>query len=149
MFSKEEPKGVDCIEHFKTMQDCFREHPDIYGAELIDDEDDLAAPEESNAPAPGAQHAVDVAREKINDTVEHAADAISTDASKVVSKAQKNAEDVAAPSTKPKQGPTHSHSDSDDNHRRSVLGDEGGDLVPKAAHDARSEPENVGTKTQK
>ncbi|CZT23539.1 related to Mitochondrial intermembrane space import and assembly protein 40 [Ramularia collo-cygni] len=38
VFSKEEPKGVDCIEHFKTMQNCFREHPDIYGAELDDDE---------------------------------------------------------------------------------------------------------------
>ena len=38
VFSKEEPKGVDCIEHFKTMQNCFREHPDIYGGELDDDE---------------------------------------------------------------------------------------------------------------
>ena len=39
VFSQEEPKGVDCIEHFKTMQNCFREHPDVYGAELEDDED--------------------------------------------------------------------------------------------------------------
>lgn len=38
VFSKEEPKGVDCIEHFKAMQTCFREHPDVYGAELEDDE---------------------------------------------------------------------------------------------------------------
>ena len=38
VFSKEEPKGVDCIEHFKNMQNCFRDHPDVYGAE-IDDED--------------------------------------------------------------------------------------------------------------
>lgn len=38
VFSKEEPKGVDCIEHFKTMQNCFREHPDTYGAELDDEE---------------------------------------------------------------------------------------------------------------
>nr|POF02092.1 mitochondrial intermembrane space import and assembly protein 40 [Quercus suber] len=38
VYSKEEPKGVDCIEHFKTMQNCFREHPEIYGSELDEDE---------------------------------------------------------------------------------------------------------------
>jgi hypothetical protein len=29
--SDKEPKGVDCIEKFKGMQECFREHPDVYG----------------------------------------------------------------------------------------------------------------------
>lgn len=29
---------MDCIEHFKGMQDCFREYPEIYGGELEDDE---------------------------------------------------------------------------------------------------------------
>jgi intermembrane space import and assembly protein 40 len=38
VFSKDEPKGVDCIEQFKMMQNCFREHPDVYGSELEDDE---------------------------------------------------------------------------------------------------------------
>ncbi|EMC96367.1 hypothetical protein BAUCODRAFT_107940 [Baudoinia panamericana UAMH 10762] len=38
VYSKDEPKGVDCIEHFKTMQNCFRDHPDVYGAELEDEE---------------------------------------------------------------------------------------------------------------
>ena len=53
VYSTEEPKGMDCIDKFKWvlrgrpwgaadghrgMQDCFREHPDIYGEEL--DEDD-------------------------------------------------------------------------------------------------------------
>ena len=40
VFSKEEPKGMDCIEHFKTMQGCFREHPEEYGSELEEDEVD-------------------------------------------------------------------------------------------------------------
>lgn len=40
VYSKEEPKGVDCIEKFKGMQDCFRAHPDIYGAELEDEEEE-------------------------------------------------------------------------------------------------------------
>lgn len=30
VFSEQEPKGIDCIEKFKAMQDCFREHPDVY-----------------------------------------------------------------------------------------------------------------------
>jgi hypothetical protein len=38
VFSKEEPKGMDCIDNFKKMQDCFREHPDVYAGELADDE---------------------------------------------------------------------------------------------------------------
>lgn len=53
VFSQEEPKGVDCIEHFKTMQNCFREHPDVYGAELDDDEEGAAeALEGETAPVP-------------------------------------------------------------------------------------------------
>ncbi|KAL1869215.1 Oxidoreductase [Paecilomyces lecythidis] len=40
VYSTEEPKGMDCIEKFKGMQDCFRQHPDVYGAELDDDEVD-------------------------------------------------------------------------------------------------------------
>lgn len=43
VFSKEEPKGVDCIENFKAMQNCFREHPDVYGGELDDDGSDEGA----------------------------------------------------------------------------------------------------------
>ncbi|KAL9000454.1 MAG: hypothetical protein Q9169_000971 [Polycauliona sp. 2 TL-2023] len=38
VYSKEEPKGMDCIEHFKGMQDCFREYPEVYGGELEEDE---------------------------------------------------------------------------------------------------------------
>lgn len=31
VFSEDEPKGINCVEKFKAMQDCFREHPDVYG----------------------------------------------------------------------------------------------------------------------
>ena len=31
VFSEKEPKGIDCVEKFKGMQDCFKEHPDVYG----------------------------------------------------------------------------------------------------------------------
>ncbi|RCI08664.1 hypothetical protein L249_4668 [Ophiocordyceps polyrhachis-furcata BCC 54312] len=53
VYSNEEPKGMDCIEKFqyvRSMQDCFREHPDVYGAELEDDE----LPEEAAMEAPAA-----------------------------------------------------------------------------------------------
>jgi intermembrane space import and assembly protein 40 len=40
VYSTEEPKGMDCIEKFKGMQECFREHPDIYGDELAGEEDE-------------------------------------------------------------------------------------------------------------
>ncbi|ODV86629.1 hypothetical protein CANARDRAFT_27055 [[Candida] arabinofermentans NRRL YB-2248] len=39
VYSKEEPKGIDCIEKFKNMQDCFRKHPEVYSEELRDDEE--------------------------------------------------------------------------------------------------------------
>ncbi|KAE8150215.1 hypothetical protein BDV25DRAFT_154815 [Aspergillus avenaceus] len=47
VYSQEEPKGMDCIEKFKGMQDCFRQYPEVYGAELEDDE---AAPAEGEQP---------------------------------------------------------------------------------------------------
>lgn len=31
VYSEKEPKGIDCVEMFKAMQDCFRTHPDVYG----------------------------------------------------------------------------------------------------------------------
>ncbi|KAJ2856219.1 Oxidoreductase [Coemansia erecta] len=40
VYSEEEPKGMDCIDAFKAMQECFREHPEEYAAELADDEDE-------------------------------------------------------------------------------------------------------------
>ncbi|GAA5978684.1 hypothetical protein JCM5350_002481 [Sporobolomyces pararoseus] len=41
VYSEAEPKGVDCVEKFRKMQECFRKHPDIYGndSDDLDDED--------------------------------------------------------------------------------------------------------------
>lgn len=36
--SKTEPKGLDCHELFKAMQECFQAHPEKYGAILEDDD---------------------------------------------------------------------------------------------------------------
>ncbi|KAI0508849.1 hypothetical protein F5B22DRAFT_377889 [Xylaria bambusicola] len=43
VYSQEEPKGMDCIDKFQHMQDCFRLHPEVYGDELADDEEAGAA----------------------------------------------------------------------------------------------------------
>ncbi|KLO06677.1 hypothetical protein SCHPADRAFT_945892 [Schizopora paradoxa] len=40
VYSEEEPKGINCVEKFKAMQDCFRAHPETYGEELTNDDDD-------------------------------------------------------------------------------------------------------------
>jgi len=39
VFSTEEPKGMDCIDKFQNMQQCFQRHPDVYKGELEDDEE--------------------------------------------------------------------------------------------------------------
>ncbi|KAB8234077.1 Oxidoreductase [Aspergillus alliaceus] len=64
VYSEEEPKGMDCIEKFKGMQDCFRQYPEVYGAELEDDEE-AGAGEAAAAPAPEgeAQNAQPLATE--------------------------------------------------------------------------------------
>ncbi|KAL4927265.1 coiled-coil-helix-coiled-coil-helix domain-containing protein [Aspergillus undulatus] len=54
VYSEEEPKGIDCIDKFKAMQDCFRAHPDVYGAELEDDDEAPAAAPSEPAPVDAA-----------------------------------------------------------------------------------------------
>ncbi|WFD31074.1 hypothetical protein MSPP1_002105 [Malassezia sp. CBS 17886] len=38
VFSEKEPKGIECVDKFKLMQDCFREHPEVYAQEIEADE---------------------------------------------------------------------------------------------------------------
>ncbi|KAK1573593.1 CHCH domain-containing protein [Colletotrichum navitas] len=53
VYSKEEPKGMDCIEKFQGMQSCFRKYPEVYGAELADDDEYQEGAEDAR-PAPDA-----------------------------------------------------------------------------------------------
>lgn len=45
-------------EYFRGMQDCFRQHPDMYGSELEDDEDELEEElrAETSPSSPDAPH---------------------------------------------------------------------------------------------
>ncbi|GAA5992665.1 hypothetical protein JCM10908_002716 [Rhodotorula pacifica] len=40
VYSEAEPKGIDCVERFRNMQTCFRKHPDIYGDDAMDEEEE-------------------------------------------------------------------------------------------------------------
>ncbi|ETI20101.1 hypothetical protein G647_08135 [Cladophialophora carrionii CBS 160.54] len=46
VYSTEEPKGMDCIDKFQNMQQCFQKYPEIYKGELEDDEELSAGLEE-------------------------------------------------------------------------------------------------------
>lgn len=54
VFSEAEPKGINCVDKFQNMQNCFRAHPDVYADEIMNDDDDdetaPATPEGSNVP---------------------------------------------------------------------------------------------------
>jgi intermembrane space import and assembly protein 40 len=55
VYSKEEPKGMDCIDKFKDMQNCFRQYPEIYGSEIDnDDDDDMAADAAADVSTPAS-----------------------------------------------------------------------------------------------
>ncbi|KAL9114403.1 MAG: hypothetical protein Q9227_001484 [Pyrenula ochraceoflavens] len=49
VYSTEEPKGMDCIEKFSGMQECFRAHPDVYAGELMDEDGDIPEAEMDEA----------------------------------------------------------------------------------------------------
>ncbi|KAL8382040.1 hypothetical protein RB595_006020 [Gaeumannomyces hyphopodioides] len=64
VYSTEEPKGMDCIDKFQRMQDCFKKYPEIYGSELADEdgeEEPTDAPASSeDAPAAAPKEEKDV-----------------------------------------------------------------------------------------
>jgi intermembrane space import and assembly protein 40 len=58
VFSESEPKGFDCIEKFKNMQNCFRRYPEVYSEEIRGDEEpveDFNSQEDKPAATLGAR----------------------------------------------------------------------------------------------
>ncbi|KAJ3724592.1 hypothetical protein C8R42DRAFT_662245 [Lentinula raphanica] len=35
IYSEEEPKGINCVEKFQAMQNCFRAHPEVYADGML------------------------------------------------------------------------------------------------------------------
>ncbi|PBP28001.1 hypothetical protein BUE80_DR000848 [Diplocarpon rosae] len=129
VYSTEEPKGVECIEKFKGMQDCFRLHPEMYGSELADDEDEvedeLRARESAAAAGDDPSKAPEQApRESKNYTGE------STEEEKPASTLSTEDKMITEEPYRDGSKATEKNVPTDKN------GDEGGELVPRAAHDA-------------
>ncbi|KAI4716807.1 hypothetical protein E4T48_07023 [Aureobasidium sp. EXF-10727] len=122
VFSKEEPKGMDCIDKFKNMQNCFREHPDVYGAELEDDVE--AEAREQDAPAGQSSQPT---QPEANPAAEKVADRGSDHPEAIQGKRERS---NAATEQVKRDHDLMSESDS---------------LVPKAAHDATGQ-ESKGDK---
>lgn len=69
VFSKDEPKGIDCVDRFKNMQDCFRAHPDIYGAELEEEAaEELEAQEAERQKPPSASYSGELGPDTLPDS---------------------------------------------------------------------------------
>ncbi len=145
VFSKSDPKGVDCIEHFKGMQDCFREHPDVYGSELDDDDEaptdgeveggEQPVPAHANAAAEGGDSHDAVEAKK--PAVEGAAKSAEGSAGKAPAAQPRTMQE---PDSKPSpnremQPPLPSSKVDMEHHAKAEQAEDS--LVPKAAHDAR------------
>lgn len=62
VYSEADPKGIDCVEKFQHMQDCFRQHPEHYAEQLKDEEEAAAAQESVDPVAKESAAALDTAQ---------------------------------------------------------------------------------------
>lgn len=120
VYSKEEPKGMDCVDKFGGMQECFRKHPDIYGEELADDDEDS-----DRVPLDGSEQGQTVAK-------------TSTEASSV---AETSAGTPGAPDSKVPIGKDSPHVLASEKIQKDKGASEADDLVPRAWHDERGSNE--------
>lgn len=49
VYSEAEPKGIDCVEKFQHMQDCFRKYPEHYAEQLKETSDDEESQDKAKA----------------------------------------------------------------------------------------------------
>ncbi|KEF57427.1 uncharacterized protein A1O9_05344 [Exophiala aquamarina CBS 119918] len=178
VFSNEEPKGMDCIDKFQNMQQCFQRHPEVYKGELEDEELDaeLEGERQELVKEIAERKAQQEQREASADGIgqrrllEEPAPAVAQPAAKSTKKSKEKekkeshgAKQAAAPEAQTATtAPSELLSDNEVAHDapsatlkkaapssqpaadESVISE--GDLVPKAAHDAR---EQVGVPEHK
>lgn len=114
----------------RGMQDCFRLHPEMYGSELEDDEDEL---EDEIRARESAAAAGDEPSKPTREPTSQVADKAATP------EEEKPAVVEATKEKKPAEEPHHDSSKVTlESVPTSQSGDEGVELVPKAAHDATS-----------
>jgi len=130
VYSKEEPKGVDCIENFKGMQECFRKHPEIYGSELDEDEVDAAA---TGEPMPAGSGQPEPALTASVAGVEPSASQQSVSASRPQSQSSAGQSEQASDNTSSTKRAQAARDQVVAQHEPTS---ESEDMVPKAWHDA-------------
>lgn len=127
------PKQFQVVDHAnnsnRNMQDCFRQHPDIYGAELEDDEDDYEG-EEGGLKTP------------VDSSPDAAAPATSTPASSPLPAPIYDSEETPAPASKREEPEPTTKKEKAKAATKQVKKEheplsESEELVPRAAHDAR------------
>lgn len=118
VYSTEEPKGMECIDKFKGMQDCFRAHPEEYGDELAREEEEREVENEIRKEQEERRKNGEV----VLQTAANAAD---------------NGDGKEEPGQEAKATEAEEKVRDKDADKHELAGDEGGDLVPKASHDAR------------
>ncbi|KAK5062995.1 hypothetical protein LTR84_005071 [Exophiala bonariae] len=181
VFSQEEPKGMDCIDKFQNMQQCFQRHPDVYKGELEDDEE-LDAELEGERQELVKEIAERKAQQEQRESgigerrlLEEPAPAASKPATKSTKKSKSKSEKKATSSQGPASGtqdqpsseskttaspPSSLKSEFVDDAPSSIIRNPTpppveesavpeGDLLPRAAHDARGQVGVIEHETEK
>ena len=124
-------EGLTFLKNDRKMQDCFRQHPDIYGSELDEAED-----EDNNTTAPIDDAAASPApASPLGGPIEGSVPAAATSAAP---------ESHPLPSSSSPDPPASSDTERARAAKKQVerdhggAADESGGMVPKAAHDARA-----------
>ncbi|CAO2653710.1 Nn.00g031210.m01.CDS01 [Neocucurbitaria sp. VM-36] len=147
VYSQEEPKGMDCIDKFKDMQNCFRQYPEVYGSELdsdADDDDDMTADvatpsdfQPSDSPSPSSSSSDAQAADPSSQKADHSTSA----------KAKQSGE----PSSKPRSSLESKLDLVPDNYKQEAKSadpaSESESLVPRAAFDTKEA--NTGVSQRK
>ncbi|CAK7217595.1 Oxidoreductase [Sporothrix bragantina] len=114
VYSNEEPKGMDCIEKFQHMQDCFRQYPEIYAAELNEDEQEGEGngPDNQQQEVPAVEGVA--ASESQPTDVKPAASEKAAPAKKTAETTKTSKSDATADSRKPAAAPAAGKAPKDD-----------------------------------
>ncbi|MDI1493179.1 MAG: Oxidoreductase [Ramalina farinacea] len=144
VYSDQEPKGMECIDRFKGMQECFREHPEIYGEEFEGEEEEMdrelaegegeggkVAVERTGREDGGEEGVMGEVKREVGGVVEKVKEKVAPVEERVEDvkeKAEEKGDDVTERAKQAKKQVETDHGEPSS---------ESDEIVPKAAHDAR------------